>query len=205
MRAVQIDEFGGPEVLKVVDLPVPEPAEGEVLVRVARAGMNFADTHQRENSYIARYELPLVLGGEVAGTDADGRQVVSLLRSGGYAEHAVAPADQTFAIPDGVDDGAALALLIQGLTAWHLYRTSAKLGVADARVDLLEEKLNATAERLRHLEGEAVRMTHQELVLIERVRRGIQGMVRTVRWANPLRLVRRVRGAGRPPEAAAAT
>ncbi len=134
MRAVQIDEFGGPEVLKVVDLPVPEPAEGEVLVRVARAGMNFADTHQRENSYIARYELPLVLGGEVAGTDADGRRVVSLLRSGGYAEHAAAPADQTFAIPDGVDDGAALALLIQGLTAWHLYRTSAKLADGESVV-----------------------------------------------------------------------
>ena len=86
MRAVQIDEFGGPEVLKIVDLPIPEPAEGEVLVRVARAGMNFADTHQRENKYLARFELPLVLGGEVAGTDADGRRVVSLLRSGGYAE-----------------------------------------------------------------------------------------------------------------------
>ena len=134
VRAVQIDEFGGPEVLKVVDLPIPEPAEGEVLVRVARAGMNFADTHQRENSYLARFELPLVLGGEVAGTDPDGRRVVSLLRSGGYAEHAAAPADQTFAIPDGVDDGAALALLIQGLTAWHLYRTSAKLAKGESVV-----------------------------------------------------------------------
>ena len=127
MRAVQIDEFGGPEVLKVVDLPTPEPGEGEVLVEVSTAGLNFADTHQRENSYLARFELPLVLGGEVAGTDPEGRRVVSLLRSGGYAEQAAAPADQTFAIPDGVEDGIALALVIQGLTAWHLYRTSAKL------------------------------------------------------------------------------
>ena len=72
MRAVQIDEFGGPEVLKVVDLPTPEPGEGEVLVEVSTAGLNFADTHQRENSYLARFELPLVLGGEVAGTDPGG-------------------------------------------------------------------------------------------------------------------------------------
>ena len=73
MRAVQIDEFGGPEVLQVVDVPKPEPGDGEVLIEVSRAGMNFADTHQRENSYLARYEVPLILGGEVAGHDG-GRQ-----------------------------------------------------------------------------------------------------------------------------------
>ncbi len=127
MRAVQIEEFGGPDVLQVVDLPTPEPSDGEVLVEVSRAGINFADTHQRENSYLAHYEVPLVLGGEVAGTTPDGRRVVALLRSGGYAEYAVAPEPTVFAIPDGVDDGTALALIIQGLTAWHLYRTSAKL------------------------------------------------------------------------------
>src|SRR5919108_2690604 len=127
MRAVQIDEFGGPEVLQVVDVPKPEPGNGEVLIEVSRAGMNFADTHQRENSYLARYEVPLVLGGEVAGTTPDGRRVVGLLPSGGYAEYAVAPEATVFPIPDGVDDGTALALIIQGLTAWHLYRTSAKL------------------------------------------------------------------------------
>ena len=127
MRAVQIDEFGGPDVLQVVDLPTPEPSDGEVLVEVSRAGINFADTHQRENSYLARYEVPLVLGGEVAGTTPDGSRVVALLRSGGYAEYAVAAEPTVFPIPDGVDDGTALALIIQGLTAWHLYRTSAKL------------------------------------------------------------------------------
>ncbi len=67
MRAVQIQEFGGPEVLQVVDLPDPEPGPHEVLIEVNRAGMNFADTHQRENSYLAKQQLPLVLGGEVAG------------------------------------------------------------------------------------------------------------------------------------------
>jgi NADPH:quinone reductase len=127
MRAVQIEEFGGPDVLKVVDLPKPEPGDGEVLVEVSCAGINFADTHQRENTYLSRYEVPLVLGGEVAGTTPDGQRVVALLRSGGYAEFAVAHQATVFPIPDGVDDGTALALIIQGLTAWHLFRTSAKL------------------------------------------------------------------------------
>ena len=65
MRAVQIEEFGGPEVLHVADVPKPEPGDGEVLIEVSRAGMNFADTHQRENTYLSCYEVPLVLGGEV--------------------------------------------------------------------------------------------------------------------------------------------
>ncbi len=134
MRAVQIDEFGGPEVLRVVDLPKPEPVEGEVLVSVERAGINFADTHQRENSYLAKFELPLVLGGEVAGRTTDGRRVVALLRSGGYAEYAAAPEATTFPLPDGLDGGAALALLVQGLTAWHLFKTSAKLAEGECVV-----------------------------------------------------------------------
>src|SRR5918999_5759893 len=134
MRAVQIDEFGGPEVLQVVDVPKPEPGDGEVLIEVSRAGMNFADTHQRENSYLARYETPLVLGGEVAGRTEDGERVVAMVPSGGYAEYAVAPEAAVFPIPDGVDDGAALALLIQGLTAWHLFRTSAKLAEGESVV-----------------------------------------------------------------------
>src|SRR5919112_4743432 len=134
MRACQIQEFGGPEVLEVMDVPKPEPGEGEVLIEVSRAGMNFADTHQRENSYLARYEVPMVLGGEVAGTTPDGRRVVALVPSGGYAEYAVAHESTVFEIPNGLDEGAALALLIQGLTAWHLYRTSAKLAEGESVV-----------------------------------------------------------------------
>jgi NADPH:quinone reductase len=134
VKAVQIEEFGGPEVLQVVDLPRPEPGDGEVLIEVSRAGMNFADTHQRENSYLARFETPLVLGGEVAGRTEDGRRVVAMLRNGGYAQYAVAPEAAVFPIPDGVDDGAALALLIQGLTAWHLFRTSARLAEGESVV-----------------------------------------------------------------------
>jgi NADPH2:quinone reductase len=135
MRAIQISEFGGPEVLKLVDLPRPEPGSDEVLIRVARAGMNYADTHQRTNSYLAKAELPLVPGAEVAGVREDtGERVVALVGYGGYAEYATAPAALTFPIPEGVDDGTALALLLQGLTAWHLYRTSAKLAEGESVV-----------------------------------------------------------------------
>jgi NADPH2:quinone reductase len=134
MRAVQIDEFGGPEVMQVVDVPEPEPADGQVLIKVSRAGMNFADTHQRENSYLARYETPLILGGEVAGETSDGRRVVALVPSGGYAEYAVAHEAAVYPIPDGLDEGAALALLIQGLTAWHLYRTCARVAEGESVV-----------------------------------------------------------------------
>jgi NADPH2:quinone reductase len=134
MRAVQIEAFGGPDVLEVADIPTPEPRDGEVLIKVEAAGMNFADTHQRENSYLAKYELPLVLGGEVAGTTDDGKRVVALVPSGGYAEYAVAPEATTFPLPEGVEPGAALALLIQGLTAWHLYRTQARVAEGESVV-----------------------------------------------------------------------
>jgi NADPH2:quinone reductase len=134
MRAVQIEEFGGPEVLRVVDVADPEPGDGQVLIKVSRAGMNFADTHQRENSYLARYETPLILGGEVAGETEDGRRVVALVPSGGYAEYAVAHEAAVYEIPDGLDEGAALALLIQGLTAWHLLRTCSRVASGESVV-----------------------------------------------------------------------
>src|SRR3954447_13386618 len=133
MRAIQQVEFGGPEVLELVEVPVPQPADGEVLVRVTRAGLNFADTHQREDQYVARQSLPLTPGSEVAGVREDtGQRVVALCGNGGYAEYAVASADRVFPIPDGLDDGTALALLLQGLTAWHLYRTCARLVDGDS-------------------------------------------------------------------------
>jgi NADPH2:quinone reductase len=128
MRAIQLQEFGGPELLQLVELPTPVPGEGELLIEVSRAGLNFADTHQRTNSYVAKAELPLVPGVEVAGVRTDtGERVIAICGSGGYAEYATAPAALTFPIPDEVDDGTALALLIQGLTAWHLYRTCARV------------------------------------------------------------------------------
>jgi len=135
MRAIQMSEYGGPEVLQLVELAIPEPGPGEVLVRVNRAGLNFADTHRRTNTYIAKDELPLVPGSEVAGVREDtGERVVALCGSGGYAEYAAAPGALTFPIPDGVDDDTALALVLQGLTAWHLYRTCARIGGGESVV-----------------------------------------------------------------------
>ena len=141
MRAVQVERFGGPEVLAVSDVPMPELGEGDLLVRVLRAGVNFGDTHQRENQYVAAREVPFVVGAEVAGTVERpaqgfeaGERVVALLETGGYAEYAAAPGAQTFRIPEGVGDDVAVALLIQGLTAWHLLRTCARLAQGESVV-----------------------------------------------------------------------
>jgi len=130
-----MSEFGGPEVLQPVELPQPQPGRGEALIRVTRAGVNFADTHTRTNSYVQRATLPLIPGGEVAGVREDtGQRVVALVGSGGYAQYAVAPQEQVFAIPDGLDDGVALALIVQGTTAWHLYRTAGKVAAGESVV-----------------------------------------------------------------------
>ncbi|HLL92230.1 MAG TPA: zinc-binding dehydrogenase, partial [Solirubrobacteraceae bacterium] len=135
MRAIQMSEFGGPEVLQLVELPTPQPGPGEVLIKVSRAGLNFADTHTRTNSYVRKATLPLVPGGEVAGVrHDDGQRVVALTGTGGYAEYATAPADRVFAIPDAIDDDTALALVIQGTTAWHLYRTAARVAEGESVV-----------------------------------------------------------------------
>jgi NADPH2:quinone reductase len=135
MRAIQMSEFGGPEVLTLAELPRPQPGDGEVLIKVTRAGLNFADTHTRTNSYVRKATLPLVPGGEVAGVREDtGERVVALTGDGGYAEYAIAPQELVFAIPDELDYGAALAIVIQGLTAWHLYRTAARVGDGESVV-----------------------------------------------------------------------
>jgi NADPH2:quinone reductase len=135
MRAIQMTEFGGPEVLKLTELPKPEPGPDDVLIRVTRAGLNFADTHTRTNSYVRKATLPLVPGGEVAGIREDtGERVVALVGDGGYAEYATAPRELVHPIPDELDDGTALALIVQGLTAWHLYRTSARVAGGESVV-----------------------------------------------------------------------
>jgi NADPH:quinone reductase len=135
MRAIQMSEFGGPEVLRLVELPTPEPCDGEVLIRVRRAGLNFADTHTRTNSYVQKAVLPLVPGGEVAGVREDtGERVVALVGSGGYAEYATAPAEHVFPVPDALDDGVALAMIVQGTTAWHLYRTCGRVAPGESVV-----------------------------------------------------------------------
>jgi NADPH2:quinone reductase len=127
MRAIQITEFGGPEVLVMRELDDPEPPEGFVVLDVLAAGVNWADTHQAENTYLAAAQLPLVPGGEVVGTTPGGKRVVALLNGGGYAERAIAHPSLMWEVPDGVSDAQALAVVLQGTSAWHLLRTSAQL------------------------------------------------------------------------------
>ena len=134
MRAIQITEFGGPEVLTPTELPDPQPAQGQVLLEVRSAGINYADTHQAENTYLAPAHLPLVPGAEVVGTTPEGTRVVALLDGGGYAERAVAWPNLTFEVPDDVDDASALALVLQGTTAWHLLRTSTHMAEGESVV-----------------------------------------------------------------------
>jgi NADPH2:quinone reductase len=135
MRAVQITEFGGPEVLNVVDLPDPTPGDGEQLFEVSTAGVNFADTHQIENSYLSAQQLPLVPGAEFVGTPAGGGpRVVGLLDGGGYAQRVAGHPRLTWPVPDGVSDEQALAVVLQGATAWHLLRTSAHLAEGESVV-----------------------------------------------------------------------
>jgi NADPH:quinone reductase-like Zn-dependent oxidoreductase len=135
MRAVQITRFGGPEVLDIVDLPDPVPGPAQQLYEVSTAGVNFADTHQIENSYLSAQQLPMVPGAEFVGTPVDGGpRVVGLLDGGGYAERVVAHDFLTWPVPDGVSDEQALALVLQGATAWHVLRTSAHLAEGESVV-----------------------------------------------------------------------
>src|SRR5882757_8730888 len=121
MRAVQISEFGGPEVLEIIEAPDPVPAAAELLIDVTRIGVNFADTAQRENAYLVPARLPLIPGIEVAGTTADARRVVGVTRgSGGYAEKAAVVEATALPVPEGIEDLTAIALYLQGLTAWWL-------------------------------------------------------------------------------------
>jgi NADPH2:quinone reductase len=117
LRAIRIEEFGGPEAMRLVELPDPERASGEVLVDVARAGVNFADLHASRNEYVAEQTLPLTPGAEIAGRTADGRRVAAILQTGGYAERVAVPEDGLVEVPDAVGDDQAAALLLQGLTA----------------------------------------------------------------------------------------
>ncbi len=117
MRAIRIEEFGGPEAMRLVELPEPRPADGEVLVEVARAGVNFADLHASRNEYVAEQALPLTPGAEIAGRTPGGRRVAAILPTGGYAERVAVPAEALVEVPDAVSDDQAAALLLQGLTA----------------------------------------------------------------------------------------
>ncbi|MGB3681170.1 MAG: NADPH:quinone oxidoreductase family protein [Rubrobacteraceae bacterium] len=137
MKAMLVEEFGEPDVLRPGEVERPEPGEGEVLIEVRAAGVNYADTMRRRNQYLVRQELPFVPGSEVAGVVAgvgenvddvsEGDRVVSLVGTGGYAEYAIAPAEAIIPLPEGLDFDEAAAIPLQGLTAYHIIKTSGAL------------------------------------------------------------------------------
>ncbi|HZX04030.1 quinone oxidoreductase family protein, partial [Kribbella sp.] len=134
MRAIQVTEFGGPEVLVPAELDPPVATKDQVLVEVSAAGVNFADTHRTDGSYRGGVTLPFVPGVEIIGRTKTGRRILAPIfaTGGGYAEYAVAPLDRAVDVPEEVTDGQALALLIQGLTAWYVLRKSARMDCGDS-------------------------------------------------------------------------
>lgn len=128
MKAVYIEQTGGPEVLRYGDRPTPELAKGEVLVKLSFAGVNFTDLNAR--SGVNKVPLPAVLGSEGAGTVEragegvtgfrPGERVAYCMVRGSYADHAAVPAKMLVRIPEGMDERAAAAAMLQGLTAHYL-------------------------------------------------------------------------------------
>jgi NADPH2:quinone reductase len=128
MKAIQIKQTGGPEVMEVVDLPVPQPKANEAVVKIKAAGVNFIDVYNREGRYKAA--LPLVLGQEAAGVVsavgpdvnnvAVGDRVAYTITLGSYAGYAAVPADRLVKIPAGVGEREAAAAMLQGMTAHYL-------------------------------------------------------------------------------------
>jgi NADPH2:quinone reductase len=127
MKAIQIEEFGGPEMLQYVDVPDPSPKLSEIVVNMKRIGINFADTHASRNDYLAEQTLPLIPGAEISGQTNDGRRVVALLGSGGYAEKVTVPQSQLIELPPEVDYDQAAGGLLQGLTAIALVHRCARI------------------------------------------------------------------------------
>jgi NADPH:quinone reductase len=134
MKAIQLREFGGADSFEYVDLDDPTPGEGEVLVEVARSGVNFADTHQTRNDYLAGQELPLIPGTEVVGRTPDGRRVVALTGTRGYAQKVAVPEAMLIPVPDEVDDEQAAGALVQGLTAMALVHRMARVEAGETVV-----------------------------------------------------------------------
>jgi len=128
MKAIQVSQTGGPEVLQLVDLPAPQPKANEAVVKVSASGVNFIDIYQREGRY--KISLPFILGQEGAGTvTAVGADVKSVKLGdrvawtsvlGSYAEYAAVPADRLVPIPEGVSEQQVAAVMLQGMTAHYL-------------------------------------------------------------------------------------
>ena len=131
LKAIQIKQTGGPEVLELTEIATPQPLTGQVLIEVEAAGVNFGETMMRQGNYPVPLELPSLIGTEIAGRVCavgegvgnvveNERVMVTLSAPAGYAEYAVADATQLIPLPDNVEATQALGLLSQGLTAYGL-------------------------------------------------------------------------------------
>jgi NADPH2:quinone reductase len=127
MKAIQLTEFSGADAMEYVDVADPVPGDGQVVVDVARCGVNFADTHATRDDYLAKQELPLIPGAEVSGRTPDGKRVAAMLNTGGYAQKVVVHEAMLVPVPDSVSDDQAAAILLQGLTAHALVHRCARL------------------------------------------------------------------------------
>lgn len=203
MKAVRIHEFGGADTLRVDDVEKPQAGAGEVLVKTAVAGINYADIMLRSGTYFFKPPLPFTPGFEVAGTIETlgtgvaglqtGQRVIASLQGGGYAEYAVANAARVVPIPEDLEFGKATALLIQGLTALGLLKTlragqtvlvhAAAGGVGSLLVQLAKQKkarVIGTASTPQKLEivkdlGADVTVNYTEANWTERVLEATQG------------------------------
>jgi NADPH2:quinone reductase len=139
MNAIQIQNTGGPEVLQLVDLPIPVPGPGQVLIRVEAVGVNFIEINFRTGTYKAT--MPLVPGSEAAGTIEElgsgvtgfklGEMVASVGMLGSYAEYALVPAAQLVKVPAGLSPEQAAAAMLQGMTAHYLAHSTYSLKSGD--------------------------------------------------------------------------
>jgi NADPH2:quinone reductase len=117
MRAILLRETGGPEQLEITDVPEPVARDGQVLLRVRAAGVNFADVLVRQGRYPQPPELPTVPGSEVAG-EVGGRRVAALPQGGGYAEWVAVDPALLVPLPDGASFEEGASFLLTFLTAW---------------------------------------------------------------------------------------
>jgi NADPH2:quinone reductase len=134
MKAIYITEFGGPEVMKYLDLPEPVPAGSQVVLDVTAIGINYADTHQTENSYLSTQKLPLIPGMEVVGKMPDGSRVLALAASGGYCQKTLVNPKTVIPLPDKVSDGQALAMMVQGSTAHMILKKMGQIKAGESVV-----------------------------------------------------------------------
>lgn len=142
MKAILVEEFGEPDVLRYTDVERPSPGPGEALIEVRAVGVNYADTMRRRNQYLVPQDLPFIPGSEVAGSVAEvgedaegvniGDRVVTLLSMGGYAPFATAPVENLMPLPENLGFDEAAAIPLQGLSAYHVLKTSGRLAEGES-------------------------------------------------------------------------